>query len=166
MTPDAELYQKLRRLRFFGHDDSKDIVDDGCNGKMTEIHAALGLANLVYQDDVLKKRKTIFDRYHENLKPLDYLSFQEFDETAYNYGYMPVVLDSEERLLKTLARLNEHKIYPRRYFYPSLNTMKAVMPYTPMPISEFLAQRIICLPSYNTLALETVDLISDLIKTT
>ncbi len=158
-----ELFMKLRRLRFFGHDENKDIVDEGCNGKMTEVHAALGLANLPYQDEVLKKRKTIFERYFENLKNMDFIRFQSFDKEAYNYSYLPVVFDSEERLLKVRASLNENNIFPRRYFYPSLNTVKAVAPYTPMPLSEDLAQRILCLPSHSRLEMEKVDLISEII---
>ncbi len=48
VTCSEELYEKLKRIRFFGHNDEKDVVEDGFNGKMTEIHAALGLANLKY----------------------------------------------------------------------------------------------------------------------
>jgi dTDP-4-amino-4,6-dideoxygalactose transaminase len=163
VTADNDLFQRLRRLRFFGHDENKDIVDDGCNGKMTEVHAALGLANLPYQEDVLKNRRAIFERYYENLNPSGLVRFQKFDPEAYNYSYMPVVFESEEKLLEVQARLNGQKIFPRRYFYPSLNTMQAVAPYTPMPLSEDLAQRIMCLPSHNRMDLDTVDHISRII---
>jgi dTDP-4-amino-4,6-dideoxygalactose transaminase len=164
VTADEELFQKLRRLRFFGHDEKKDIVDDGCNGKMTEVHAALGLANLPYQDEVLKKRRAIFERYFENLNPSGRVRFQQFDPEAYNYSYMPVVFESEAVLLDVQARLHEQKLFPRRYFYPALNTMQAVSPYTPMPLSEDLAQRILCLPSHNRMDMEIVDRISAIIN--
>jgi len=164
VTTDGELFEKLRRLRFFGHADNKDIVDEGFNGKLTEVHAALGLANLPYQDDVLAYRRKIFDRYYENLADVDFLHFQEFDRNVYNYSYLPVVFDTEERLLAVQARLHERKYFPRRYFYPSLNTIKAVAPYTPMPESESLAKRILCMPSHNRVDMETVALICGLIK--
>ena len=163
VTGDKDLFERLRRLRFFGHNDAKDIVDEGCNGKMTEVHAALGLANLPYQDAVLKKRRAIFERYFENLKGVDVSRFQKFDREAYNYSYMPLVFDSEKRLLQVQAELNKNNIFPRRYFYPSLNTVKAVAPYRPMPLAENLAQRILCLPSHNRLPMETVDFISNVI---
>jgi dTDP-4-amino-4,6-dideoxygalactose transaminase len=57
VTLDANLHEKLKRIRFFGHDDAKNVVEEGFNGKMTEVHAALGLANLRYFDDVLSDRK-------------------------------------------------------------------------------------------------------------
>ena len=46
-----------------------------------------------------------------------------------------------------MATLNEEKIFPRRYFYPSLNTLNYVNSEE-MPISEDIAKRILCLPLY------------------
>ena len=57
ITLDLSLHEKLKRIRFFGHDDRKDIVEDGFNGKMTEVHAALGIANMRTISEVLEDRK-------------------------------------------------------------------------------------------------------------
>ena len=46
MTEDDILAERLRRMRFFGFDKEKNIVDEGMNAKMTEVSAGLGLANL------------------------------------------------------------------------------------------------------------------------
>lgn len=101
VTTNSDLYERLKRIRFFGHNDAKDIVEDGTNGKMTEIHAALGLANLKYIDDVLAKRKQIYHAYRELLAPAeDRLRYQKFDPASYNYSYMPVIFQSEEVLLR------------------------------------------------------------------
>lgn len=164
LATDDDLFERLRRLRFFGYDSTKDIVDEGCNGKMTELHAALGVANIKYMDNVELKRKQVFEAYFERLKSLDCITFQKFDPDAYNYSYMPIVFDSEERLLKVMAKLNEQNIFPRRYFYPSLNLVKALAPYSPMPVSESLANRIICLPSYTNLDFDKVTEICDIIS--
>ncbi len=164
ITNDNFLNEKLRRLRFFGHNDEKQIVDDGCNAKMTEIHAALGLVNIKYINSVLKKRKSIYYRYFEHLHEIEYVSFQKFDDNCYNYSYMPILLDSKERVLELQKILNKEEIYPRRYFYPSLNTVNAISSYKPLPVSEDIANRILCLPSYNNLSLEIVDYICDLIS--
>ena len=69
----------------------------------------------------------------------------------------------ESSLLKVQAALNENHIYPRRYFYPSVNTFKRLVPYVPMPVSEDVASRILCLPLYYTLAHEDMDRIIDII---
>lgn len=164
ITTNDELHEKLKRIRFFGHDSNKIIIEDGCNAKMTEIHAALGLINIKIMDGVLKKRREIFETYHSALSELDYVSFQQFDPESYNYSYMPIVFDSEERLLQIDEKLKSHQIYGRRYFYPSLNTIKTIAPYTIMEKSESLAKRIFCLPSHQRLTHDDLDHIISLIK--
>jgi len=164
ITVDDELHEQLKRIRFFGHDDQKDIVEDGCNGKMTEIHAALGLANINIMEDVLKRRKEIYEIYHAELSGLDFINFQSFDPQSYNYSYMPIVFDSEERLLKIDEKLKSQQVYGRRYFYPSLNTIKALGQYTEMTLSESLAKRIFCLPSHQRLTDEIIEQVCNLIK--
>ena len=164
ITTDNDLHERLKRLRFFGHNDKKEIVDEGCNGKMTEIHAALGLVNLRYQDQVREKRRQLFDTYFEQLSPIDEIKFQQFDKEAYNYSYMPVIFDSEERLLKVDQALKAKDIHARRYFYPSVNTMRGIAQYTPTPISEDIAKRILCLPSFNELSFDKALEVSQIVK--
>lgn len=164
VTTNDELHEQLKRMRFFGHDEQKEIVEDGQNGKMTEIHAALGLANLKHMDKVCQRRKEIFYAYYEQLKELDFLAFQQFDPDAYNFSYMPIIFDSEERLLKVDSLLKKNNILGRRYFYPSLNTVKTLGAYTPMPVSESVAKRILCLPSFTDLASAKIEEVSQLIK--
>lgn len=146
-----ELDAKIKRIRFFGHNEQKDIVEDGFNGKLTEIHAALGLANLKYYDDVLADRKQKYFYYHEWLQDLNGTRFQKVKDGETNYSYFPIIFDSEERLLKVEKALNAEKIFPRRYFYPSVNTFKAVVEYRECPISESIAAKILCLPLYYDL---------------
>ncbi len=67
ITNEIELHEKLKRIRFFGHNENKMVVEEGFNGKMTEVHAALGLANLKYYDRVLKDRKDKYHYYKEQL---------------------------------------------------------------------------------------------------
>lgn len=150
-SQDDDIIAKLKELRFFGHNEDKSIVSDGCNGKMTEIHAALGLANLRYYDQVLQRRKEIFGQYYNGLCGFTQIRFQKFTEGSYNYSYMPIVFESEELALKVEKTLNENDIFPRRYFYPSLDTLD----YFGIPNncykSQDIASRILCLPSHNWL---------------
>ena len=157
----GELKERLKSLRFFGHDTNKNIVDTGCNAKMTEIHASLGLINLPLVPEALKKREEIYHQYRAILG--DRVGYQQFPTGAYNYSYMPVILKSEEQLLSVLSKMNENNVYPRRYFYPSLNTLSALKQYTPCPISEDISSRIIILPSYHALTTEEVDIIARMV---
>lgn len=148
ITHSEELDKRLQRIRFFGHNDTKDIVEDGFNGKMTEIHAALGLANLKYFDDVLEDRKKKYILYKDLLKHVPNIHFQEIKKGESNYSYFPMIFESEEELLSVEKSLNENNIFPRRYFYPSVNTYTKIVKYQPTPISENISKRILCLPLY------------------
>jgi len=165
ITRDQLLNEKLKRIRFFGHDDRKDVIEDGFNGKMTEIHAALGIVNLRYFDDVLTDRKRKYMLYKEALSGLESIRFQTTVIGEPNYSYFPVILKSEDKLLKVERRLKESNIFPRRYFYPSVNTYKEILPGNPMPVSEDISSRILCLPLYRNLCETDVCRIIDLVKT-
>jgi dTDP-4-amino-4,6-dideoxygalactose transaminase len=167
ITTDLDLDKKIKRIRFFGHSDDKtDIVEEGCNGKLTEIHAALGLANLNYYDAVLEDRKNKYFFYKENLQELPFLTFQEVVFGTPNYSYFPIIFDSEARLLAYVAKLLANSIVPRRYFYPSVNTYSKVVAYQPCPISEDVSTRILCLPLYYGLALSDMERIISILKET
>lgn len=161
-TKDKELDEKLRRIRFFGFENHADIVEDGTNGKMTEVHAAVGLANLKYLDAALADRKRKYAIYKDALSADKSLSFQKISEDC-NYSYFPVVFSSEEACLDVISRLNEQHVFPRRYFYPSVNTFTKLVPYCPMPVSEDIASRILCLPLYYTLSEEDIQRIIGII---
>lgn len=161
-TLDREIDEKLRRIRFFGFENHADIVEDGTNGKMTEVHAAVGLANLKYLDAALADRKRKYAMYKDALSTYSSLSFQKIDGGC-NYSYFPVIFKDEEALMKAQTKLNEHHIFPRRYFYPSVNTFTKLVPYVPMPVSEDIASRILCLPLYYALSEEDIQGIINLI---
>ena len=162
ITLDKELDEKLRRIRFFGFENHADIVEDGTNGKMTEVHAAVGLANLKYLDAALADRKRKYFIYKDALSKNDYFSFQKINGGC-NYSYFPVIFKDEDMLLKVQAKLQENHIFPRRYFYPSVNTFTKLVPYTPMLVSEDIASRILCLPLYYTLEEKDIQRIIDII---
>jgi len=148
VAEDPELAARLQRLRFFGHDEQKDVVEDGFNGKLTEVHAALGIANLKYYDAVLADRKEKYTQYKIALAVSERLTFQSVPQGETNYSYFPVIFESESVLLKVNSALAEENIHARRYFYPSVNTYRKVLDYQPMPVSEDIASRILCLPLY------------------
>jgi hypothetical protein len=153
ITTNTELDKKIKRIRFFGHSDDKtDIVEDGFNGKLTEIHAALGLANLKYYDAVLNDRKAKYLLYKEKLQQVPTIRFQDIAAGETNYSYFPIIFETEAQLLKVELELKENNVFPRRYFYPSVNTYTKVVSYQSCPISEDISKRILCLPLYFDLS--------------
>ena len=166
ITGDKELDTIIRRIRFFGHNEQKDVVMDGFNGKMTEVHAALGIANLKYYDEVLKDRKEKYQLYLDLLSTSNRFQFQDLSIGETNYSYFPVVFESEEMMLNTIDKLSKENIYPRRYFYPSLNTYTKIVDYSKCPVSEDISSRILCLPLYKNLSLEVIRKITNIINNT
>lgn len=163
-TTDDAIDQKLRRIRFFGFENYADIVEDGTNGKMTEVHAAVGLANLKYLDTALEDRIKKYAYYKSHLEDIPGVKFQKINDGACNYSYFPIVFASENDCLKVLAALNAEDIYPRRYFYPSINTFNRLFPYVSMLVSEDIASRILCLPLYFKLEMAEIDRIISIIR--
>ena len=161
-TLNKDLDEKLRQIRFFGFENHADIVQDGFNGKMTEVHAAVGLANLKYLQAALDDRKRKYGIYKSELSQNASLSFQKITYDC-NYSYFPLIFASEEDLLKAVSRLNAEGIFPRRYFYPSVNTFTKLVPYIPMPKSEDVASRILCLPLYYSLSEVDMEMIIDVV---
>ena len=155
-TGNRELAARIRRMRFFGFDEQKEIVDYGMNAKMTEMAAGLGLANLRHLDEVRRNRRIKYELYKRLLSHRDDLTFQVIDPEAYNYSYMPVLFDTEARLLETLKRLAAERIFPRRYFHPSLHDT-AIFEKTDLPVAKSVASRIACLPLYNDLSSHDIE---------
>lgn len=164
-TLDKELDAKLRRIRFFGFENHADIVEDGFNGKMTEVHAAVGIANLRYLDQALADRKAKYARYKEILGQHPDIRFQKITSDC-NCSYFPAIFRDEATVLKVTESLNAQNIFPRRYFYPSVNTFTKVVPYVPMPVSEDIASRILCLPLHLRMSMTDVEMIAgEILKT-
>ena len=164
VTLDKELFDSMNQIRFFGYNEEKEIVNTGFNGKLTEIHAALGIANLPYLEDVLRKRKFIADVYYKNLSDLKSIKFQKINPQSYNFSYFPIVLDDSHKALHVLDCLQNESIFARRYFYPSLNTIDSVSSYVSMPVSESISERILCLPCHNDLEIKDLEKITQILR--
>jgi dTDP-4-amino-4,6-dideoxygalactose transaminase len=158
-----DLFWKLYRSHNFGHNGPYTFSGVGINGKISELQAAMGLAVLPYMELIISERKTLVELYD---KILDFSKLKKLTlrtSTLWNYSYYPVIFSTEELLLHTEARLNELDIYPRRYFYPSLNKL-TYLQESKMPISESISSRVLCLPLYVGLKEETVVEISNIVN--
>ena len=85
-------------------------------------------------------------------------------DSTQNYSYFPIILESEDQLKKIEKALNLKDIFPRRYFYPSLDTLSYINPPQFCEISRDIASRILCLPMYPELKKKQQELIIEIIK--
>lgn len=145
---DEELRHKIFYSHNFGHNGPLEFHGLGINGKISELQAAMGLAVFPNMSHILESRKNVVTYYTENLNFNKLKTIKIRPNTTWNYSYYPIIFDSEDILLKVQAALNQQNIFPRRYFYPSLNTIDYVNNDSSMPISESIAKRVLCLPLY------------------
>ncbi|MGF7231333.1 DegT/DnrJ/EryC1/StrS family aminotransferase [Arachidicoccus sp.] len=166
ITKDPALLKKLAYIRNFGFDGPEAFAELGINGKNSEFHAAMGLANMKYLPAIHTKRKLLTERYQNLLQHAKAFTPQWNKEATMNYAYYPIVFETEELLLRIIERLKSNEIFARRYFYPSLANTLPYIEQTAMPITEDIAKRVLCLPLYFDLSIEEVDLICRLILRT
>jgi dTDP-4-amino-4,6-dideoxygalactose transaminase len=157
-TNDPDLLKKMAYMRNFGHNNPGNFAEVGINGKNSEFHAAMGVINLKYVDGILKSRQTQYEKYNEWMKYLNLKNIKLLTGSSFNFSYYPVIFDNEFALLKAIEMLNAHSIFPRRYFYPSLNNLEYVTSY-PTPICDDVGSKVLCLPMYHTLSMEEIDFI-------
>ena len=162
---DQEKIKKIELYRNFGHDGPEVFSAVGINGKNSEFHAAMGLCNLKYIDAILSKRKEQYTLYKESLAD-EKLIFQKFEKDVdYNYAYFPIVFENENVLKSVVTALNTNEIYPRRYFYPSLNTLEVFRSFhVECPNAERVASSILCLPIYHEIQKSEIEMICKIVK--
>ncbi len=161
ITNNKETYEKLQSIKNFGSVNG-NYENVGVNGKITEFNAAMGLANFKYIEKIIEERKEICETYDELLKE-KVIRPKVVENLEYNYIYYPIILKDEEETLKVIDALHQNEINPRRYFYPSLNTLKYITDKGNCPISEDISKRVLCLPLYNGLSKEDVTKISNIV---
>jgi dTDP-4-amino-4,6-dideoxygalactose transaminase len=160
---DELLHHKLFYSHNFGHNGPLEFHGLGINGKISELQGAMGLAVLPHMETILSGRKEVVDYYQAHLDFSKLKSIKIRENTEWNYSYYPIILENEEVLLDVQKALNEQRIFPRRYFYPSLNTINYVTSEK-MPISESIASRVLCLPLYCGLEINDVQKIVSIIN--
>ena len=166
VTKDSELLKKLAFSRNFGFYGPEAFAELGINGKNSEFHAAMGLANLKYIDAIHKKRKLLTERYDKNLRSLKTRKPVWKSDASVNYAYYPLVFENENLMLKSIEILKSYEIFARRYFYPSLAKVLPYLEPTEMPVTDEIAKKVLCLPLYYDLTVEEVDLICRLLLRT
>lgn len=144
---DADLQHQLFYSHNFGHNGPLAFYGLGINAKISELQGAMGLAVLPHMQTILSERKKVVDFYNSQLDFNKLKTIKIRSNTEWNYSYYPVIFESEKKLLEVQAALNQMQIFPRRYFYPSLNKIEYIEA-SEMKVSESIASRVLCLPLY------------------
>ncbi|MCL1889217.1 MAG: DegT/DnrJ/EryC1/StrS family aminotransferase [Desulfovibrionaceae bacterium] len=162
LVRNPQIHQRLELLRRFGHN-YDDYQEPGINAKLSEPLAALGLAGLDHLEEIIASRRELTACYDQRLAGLLRRPSMPAD-LEYNYAYYPVLFKDEEQLLRVFQALAGIGVYPRRYFFPSLNTLPYLNGAAPCPVSERSARVAACLPLFPGLLEEEIEEICRVIK--
>lgn len=120
------------------------------NYRMTNICAAIGLAQLENADVVLAKKRQIADWYRAGLAGLSLKTHDEQPDTVHSFWMCSVLLDNAEVRPALREHLKKAGIETRPLFYPS-HTLPHCATEETFPVAESLSARGINLPSYPDL---------------
>lgn len=168
-TSNKELYERMLFLRDHAMDRKKRYwhTEIGFNYRMTNLQAALGLAQLERIEELLERKREIFEWYKEELKDVEGIKLNYEAEWAKNVFWMICVEIENYTELKRdelMVRLKERGIDSRPYFYPISDMPMYRDKKDDTPIAHKVYKRGLVLPSYFDLEKEDVVWICDNLK--
>jgi len=162
---DAATKRKIDSLKNFGIEDEVTVSAVGINGKMNELQAAMGLAQLCHMAEATAGRRRIAERYRESLARVSGLQFSTpRPGVTENFAYFPILIDN---CLFGVTRdgvheyLRAHGVKARRYFYPLISDFPMYLGHPSsqadqLPVAKWAAERILCLPIHPGMGMEDV----------
>ena len=172
VTNNDELAEKMRLMRNFGFVDFDKVVYLGVNGKMSEVHAAMGLTNLDAIEEVIAVNRRNYEAYRHGLANRPGISVIDYDPAERNnYQYVVIEVDSQvspRNRDEIVEALHAENIIARKYFWPGCHKMEPYCSLQPnagllLPETERVAARVIVLPTGQTVEEETIVRVCEII---
>ncbi len=172
-TNDVELAETLRVSRNFGFTALDQIALPGTNAKMSESHAAMGLANLDEFETIKRRAKACFETYKTHLNDIPGILLSAPDSSfTPNYHYVAASLDSSRFGISRdhlVTILSAEGILARRYFYPGSHRLK---PYANvfsqtkrnLPVTDKVCTESLVLPGGAAMDSQDAQTICEIIK--
>jgi dTDP-4-amino-4,6-dideoxygalactose transaminase len=154
---DPHAAARFARLRVYGMERDYSVMAPGLNGKLSELHAALGCLTLPRTEELVAAGTELAARYRERLAGVDGTALQRIPA-----GVRPtptqMVVDVGERRDAAAAALARHGIETRTYFRP-LHAMApfAELERAPLPVTERLGRSLLTLPLHAGMGALDVD---------
>ena len=145
----------------FGHRGKEEFQCLGINAKMSELQAAMGLAVLDYIAGNIQKRAAHVEAYRFKLEGVKSIKIRP--ETEWNSAYFPILFKDSKSLSAAVDALNKEDIFPRRYFYPSLETLPYVNS-NHCHVANKIASTVLCLPLYESLTPQELERICNIVN--
>jgi perosamine synthetase len=173
LTDDEALAKRCESLRNLCFNNDKRFVHEelGFNLRMTNLQAAVGVAQLERIDEFVAKKRWIGRRYQELLQNINGITLPvEATEYAENiYWVFGIVLDDsvEKSVSEVMRELGAFKIGTRPFFYPMHRQpvfhKMGLFDGECLPNSEKLYERGFYIPSGLALTLEQIEEVSEVL---
>jgi perosamine synthetase len=166
VTNDPSLIEKVIHLKGQGLAKNREYYHDiiGYNYRMTNICAAIGLAQLERADELIAKKIQIAKWYEEKLKNTSVVFHSEVGDVRHSFWMVSILFNDSVEREKIREHLKQNGIETRPTFYPvHLMPMYYQEGFT-LPIAEELGGRGINLPSYPDLTEIDVDFITKILS--
>jgi dTDP-4-amino-4,6-dideoxygalactose transaminase len=173
VTNNDDLAARIRLMKNFGFAGNDNVIYIGTNGKMTEVSAAMGLTSLESLEEIIAVNYRNYKQYKQELASIPGVRMAVFDEAEKsNYQYIVLEIDetitgiTRDDILRILVAEN---VLARRYFYPGCHRMEPYRSYFPhagllLPVTERLANRVLCLPTGQTVGRMEIETICEIIR--
>lgn len=172
-TNDDDIAEKIRLMRNFGFKNYDNVIHPGTNGKMIEMCAAMGLANIECFDDIIEINQRNHAAYKQALTDIPGISVLEYasiERNSYHYLVLEVSDDYPVHRDDIIAALHAENILARKYFWPGSHMMQPYRDLFPhaglmLPQTLQVAERVIVLPNSSSLPAHAINVIAQVIRT-
>lgn len=170
-TNDDDLAETMRLMRNFGFKGYDNVIHPGTNGKMIEVCAAMGLANLDGFDELVEANRRNHAAYKQALADIPGISVLDYASVERNNHHYIVLEVGDECPVSRddiIAALHAENVLARKYFWPGCHGMQPYRDLFPhaglmLPNTIAVAKRVVVLPNVDQ---ESIRLISKIIAHT
>jgi dTDP-4-amino-4,6-dideoxygalactose transaminase len=170
-TNDDNLAETMRLMRNFGFKGYDNVIHPGTNGKMIEVCAAMGLANLDGFDGLVEANRRNHAAYKQALADIPGISVLDYvSAERSNHHYIVLEVGDECPVSRDdiIAALHAENVLARKYFWPGCHGMQPYRDLFPhaglmLPNTIAVAKRVVVLPNVDQ---ESIRLISKIIAHT
>lgn len=167
LTDNEELYTNVAKIADQGRSYTKPLWNDeiGLKYKMSNLQAAMGVAQLERLEELVNKKRLIFSWYKDRLQNIDGLTMNvELPDTRNTYWMTTIVLENDFGLTRDqfMKKLKDWNVDSRPVFYPlsHMSMFETIHNHN----AENFSQKGINLPSGHNLSEDDIDYVCSVIK--
>lgn len=148
-TSSSELAKKIFHLKNQGVSKDREYWHEGVayNYRMTNLAAAIGLAQIQRSADILDRKRNLALFYEHELHALPLSFHAEVDNTVHSFWMCSIMVDAAETRENLRNFLKEQGIETRPAFFPA-HTLPHSYQATTLPNAQEISERALNLPSF------------------